>query len=147
MNAPDRRRRVQRSRVIDAPATRIHDILVAAPELPDWNPAFVRVEGPARATTGIEYRLGVIRGLRGTLTYTRIDADVIAMSWAVPFLSETATWTLTPHATPHQTRVTHEVERLGALAAFLGHSLDTLPELRLERLAQRAAARSRLGEP
>lgn len=62
------------SAIIDSPAARVHDILLAAPELPDWNPAFVRVDGPARATTGVEYRLDVTRGLRGTLTYTRSTA-------------------------------------------------------------------------
>jgi hypothetical protein len=129
------------SAIIDSPAARVHDILLDAPELPDWNPAFVRVEGPARATTGVEYRLDVIRGLRGTLTYTHIDAEMIVMSWTVPLLRETGAWTLAPHATPHQTRVAHEVERRGALATFLGQSLDSLPGLRLERLAERAAVR------
>ena len=127
------------SAIIDSPAARVHDILLPAPELPDWNPAFVRVEGPARATTGVEYRLDAIRGLRGTLTYTRIDSDAITISWRVPGLSETGRWQLSPQPVRQRTRVTHTVERHGPLAALLGHALDTLPRLRLERLAERTA--------
>ncbi|MEV1295897.1 SRPBCC family protein [Pseudonocardia sp. NPDC049635] len=128
------------SAIIEAPAERIRGVLLSAPLLPEWNPAFVRVEGPARAAAGTDYQLQVIRGLRGTLTYTHVDSEEITMSWRVSGLSETGQWQLSPHPTRHQTRVTHTVERHGALAVVLGHALGTLPRLRLERLAERAAA-------
>ena len=59
--------------VIDAPVDSIREALLAATHLPEWNPAFVRVTGPARATPGATYDLDAIKGLRGTLTYTRAE--------------------------------------------------------------------------
>jgi len=127
------------SALISAPAHIVRDTLLAATRLPEWNPAFIRVDGPARATVGTDYDLEGIRSLHGSLTYTRIDAHEIVMAWRVPLLSETGTWMLEQHG-PGVTRVTHTVERRGALALALAHTLDTLPPLRLERLEQRVGA-------
>ncbi|GAB2471614.1 hypothetical protein GCM10027063_10210 [Promicromonospora xylanilytica] len=129
------------SAVIDAPIAHVRTALLSATQLPEWNPAFVKVEGPPRAVAGTEYRLEVIRGLRGTLVYTHIDGGAITISWRVTGLSETGEWQLTPLDT-RQTRVTHAVERDGPLALLLGHTLATLPSLRLERLAQWTAGSS-----
>ncbi|WP_454114989.1 SRPBCC family protein [Microbacterium lacticum] len=122
--------------VIDAPVDSIREALLAATHLPEWNPAFVRVTGPARATPGATYDLDAIKGLRGTLTYTRAEPRAIAFTWQVPLLSETGTWQLNEHG-PARTVVTHTVERHGALAIALAHTLGTLPLLRLDRLAER----------
>lgn len=127
------------SAIIDAPIERVREALLSATQLPEWNPAFVKVEGPPRAVAGAEYRLEVIRGLRGELSYTRIDGEAITISWRVTGLSETGEWQLTSLDTLRQTRVTHAVERDGPLALLLGHTLGTLPSLRLERLAQRVS--------
>jgi len=115
--------------------------LLAATRLPEWNPAFVNVAGPAVATVAAEYELETIRGLRGSLAYTRIDAEQITMTWRVPLLSETGTWLIEEHG-PARTQVTHTVERHGPLAAAISHTLATLPRLRLDRLAVRTEDRS-----
>ncbi|MEV7693570.1 SRPBCC family protein [Microbacterium sp. NPDC089189] len=120
---------------IDAPLAVVREALLAAPRLPEWNPAFVRVAGAARATLGSVYEVEVIRGLRGTLTYTEVEEHRIAFSWRVPMLSEQGIWELRPRGRAG-TAVAHTVERQGALAAVLAHTLRTLPRLRLERLAE-----------
>ncbi|MFD1719024.1 SRPBCC family protein [Georgenia deserti] len=125
--------------VIDAPIEHVREALLSATLLPEWNPAFVKVEGTPRAVAGAEYRLETIRGLRGALTYTYIDGEAITISWRVTGLSETGEWQLTRLDASRQTRVTHAVERDGPLALLLGHTLGTLPSLRLERLAQRVS--------
>ncbi|GAA1998473.1 SRPBCC family protein [Microbacterium ulmi] len=122
--------------LIGAPIEAVRDILLSATSLPDWNPAFIRVAGDDPATPGAEYALEAIRGHRGTLTYTQIEDRTIAFSWRVPLLSETAAWHLS-EVSATRTAVTHTVERSGALAAVLAHTLETLPGLRLDRLAAR----------
>lgn len=130
------------SLVIDAARDRIHDALTAAPQLPEWNPAFLHVDGPARPTVGADYALRAIRGMRGTLTYAHISPHTITMMWTVPLLTEVGTWHLAADSSPTRTHVTHTVERRGPLAALLWHTLDGLPVLRLERLAHRTTTRS-----
>ena len=125
--------------VIDAPLTTIRDTLLAAPELPEWNPAFRCVTGPARATLDAAYELEAIRGMRGTLTYPEIQEHRIVLSWHVPMLSEHGAWELEERG-PGCTVVTHTVQRQGPLAIMLGPTLATLPTLRLDRLVERATS-------
>lgn len=125
--------------VIDAPLTTVRDALLAAPELPEWNPAFRLVTGPSRATRDAAYELEAIRGMRGTLTYPEIQEHQIVLAWRVPMLSEQGVWELEEHG-PGRTVVTHTVQRHGPLAIMLGHTLATLPTLRLDRLAERTAS-------
>ncbi|MGB4777676.1 SRPBCC family protein [Microbacterium sp.] len=122
---------------IAAPAAIIREALVSATQLPEWNPAFVRVGGPTVATVDVEYELETIMGRHGSLTYTRIEPDRIVMTWRVPLLRERGTWLIEEHGPAH-TRVTHSVERHGALVAAIAHTLGTLPQLRLDRLTARA---------
>ncbi|GAB3599146.1 SRPBCC family protein [Microbacterium tumbae] len=122
--------------ILDAPIRPVRDTLLAATRLPEWNPAFVRVSGIDPAVRGAEYALEAIRGLRGKLTYTQTESYTIAFSWEVPLLSETGLWQLA-EPSPGRTLVTHTVERRGALAMALVHTLGTLPGLRLERLSER----------
>lgn len=127
------------STLIEAPSVRIHEVLLAAPQLPEWNPAFRTVAGIESAGPGERYKLEIIRGLRGTLHYPRITAEAVMMEWEVPGMWELGTWSLESDGSSVRTRVTHTVQRSGPLAAILSGALDTLPSLRLERLAQHLA--------
>ena len=72
----------------------IYHVLTSPTLLPDWNPAFVHIDGAPVAVVGTPYRLEIIRGLRGAFTYTRIDHDAVTMRWHVPGLSEECSWHL-----------------------------------------------------
>jgi hypothetical protein len=113
----------------------VRRVLLDPLALPEWNPAFHRVDGPAQVTAGAEYHIRVRPGLAGTLTYTRIDANRIDMTWQVPGFRETGRWTLQSHATG--TSVRHEFEHEGALATVLQHAYRGVAELRLQRLDER----------
>lgn len=126
------------SALIHAPAPTVRAALLTATALPEWNPAFSRVDGPATAAVDEPYELETIMSLRGSLAYTRIDSSEITMVWRIPMLRESGTWLLTERDAT-RTFVTHTVERHGPLAAVIAHTLATLPRLRLDRLQQRVA--------
>jgi hypothetical protein len=107
--------------------------------LPDWNPAFLRIAGPDQASTHHTYSLSTIGGLKGSFAYTRIDHEVIGMTWSIPGMTEICTWTLSA-AQGDRCIVTHTVERSGPLARVLRGSLQGLPKLRLDRLTQQTMA-------
>lgn len=116
-------------------ADAVRRVLLDPLALPDWNPAFLSVDGPERATLGTEYRIRVRPGLTGTLTYTSVDADRIDITWQVPAFRETSSWTL--RALPAGTLVGHEFEHAGALAAVLEGAYQGVARLRLQRLDER----------
>lgn len=125
------------TRTVNAPIAALRDILLAAPKLPEWNPAFVRLTGASYAAEGSAYELETIRGLRGILTYTHVQERIIEFSWNIPMLTETGIWNLIEDGRGC-TMVTHTVQRGGPLALVLAHTLQTLPRLRLDRLVERA---------
>lgn len=94
---------------VEAPIERVHAVLLAAPRLPEWNPAFTTVTGAESATPGERYDLEAIRGLRGSLHYPRITAAEIIMTWHVAGMTETGTWELASEGPGRSTIVTHTV--------------------------------------
>lgn len=125
------------TRLVNAAATRIRRALLDPQALPDWNPAFRSIAGPADAAVGVRYPIGVTGGLSGTWEYTYIDDTRIDTAWQVPGFRETGTWRLVPHG--DGTMVTHEFSHEGPLARMLAHAYRGVAQLRLDRLAARAA--------
>lgn len=72
----------------------VRAVLLDAPALPEWNPAFLSVRGPYPATTQHRYTLTVRPGLRGTWQYTSIQDERVEAGWHVPGFTETASWAL-----------------------------------------------------
>ncbi|WP_327237836.1 SRPBCC family protein [Streptomyces sp. NBC_01317] len=125
------------TRFLDASPAQVRHALLDPLALRDWNPAFKRVDGPARATTGVPYALTVVGGLTGTWQYTRIEEREIDCAWQVPGFQETGTWRLRPHL--DGTLVTHAFTHQGPLARALAKAYRGVAELRLDRLTERAA--------
>lgn len=125
----------QASLAIQATPDRIHKVLLDALALPEWNEAFLAIEGPA---DGGRYRLRVRPGLSGWLEYTAIEPNRVEVSWHVPGFRETGTWLLDDHLT------THSFHQTGPLAAALRSSYRGIAAVRLERLERRLAV---LGSP
>ncbi|GAB3955146.1 hypothetical protein GCM10027614_63540 [Micromonospora vulcania] len=84
------------------------------------------------------FRILVHPGLRGTWRYTRTDTERIDTLWSVPGFTETGIWHVEPRG--DGSLVTHEFTHRGPLAAVLASAYRGVAELRLDRLAQRAAA-------
>jgi hypothetical protein len=115
----------------------VRDILVQPLAMPQWNPAFRVVEGPAEGLVGVKYALKTVQGLSGSLWYTKVTSDRVEMSWTVPGFSEHGTWEL--HEAMYGTSVIHRFEHSGPLAALLRAAYRGVADLRLQRLATRAA--------
>lgn len=124
-------------RLIPAPLPRIREILLQPRHLPEWNPAFRTLSGPTTAKAGERYSLTVRGGLRGHVEYTEIGDRDVAMAWRVPGFQETGTWRLESRGAA--TLVTHQFAHEGPLARALSSAFVGVAELRLERLADRAA--------
>ncbi|WP_433434792.1 SRPBCC family protein [Nonomuraea sp. CA-141351] len=130
------------TRFLNAPLDRVRHALLDPQALPEWNPAFRSLNGPARAATGTRYLITVKGELSGTWEYTRIDDHDIDTTWQVPGFRETGTWHLRPH--DYGTIVTHEFRHEGPLARLLSKAYRGVAELRLDRLTQRTAAAASL---
>ncbi|WP_200207716.1 SRPBCC family protein [Micromonospora coerulea] len=129
----------QATRIIDETSARVREILLDAARLPDWNSAFLSIEDPGGTAADREFAIVVRPGLRGTWRYTVIEDERIDTAWKVPGFAETGTWQLRPHSTG-RTLVTHGFEHRGPLARVLANAYRGVAEVRLDRLAQRAAA-------
>ncbi|QNE20206.1 hypothetical protein F1D05_22720 [Kribbella qitaiheensis] len=123
---------------IPADPAAIRHALLDALSLPEWNEAFLSVDGPADATVGVRYVLRVRPGLTGHLEYTAIETDRIDVSWQVPGFHETGSWILGPGNS-----VTHSFEHSGPLSAVLRPAYRGIAAVRLDRLANRIAQLSR----
>ncbi|TDU89437.1 polyketide cyclase/dehydrase/lipid transport protein [Kribbella voronezhensis] len=123
---------------IPADPAAIRHALLDALSLPEWNEAFLAIDGPADAAVGVRYVLRVRPGLTGHLEYTVIQADRIDFTWQVPGFHETSSWVLGPDGT-----VTHSFEQSGPLAAVLRPAYRGIAAVRLDRLANRVAQLSR----
>jgi hypothetical protein len=123
---------------IPADPAAIRHALLDALSLPEWNEAFLEIEGPDDPAVGVRYVLRVRPGLTGHLEYTAIEADRIDLSWQVPGFHETSSWVLGPDNT-----VTHSFEQSGPLAAVLRPAYRGIAAVRLDRLANRVAQLSR----
>ena len=121
------------TRVVQADAARVRELLSRPLELPDWNPAFTHLTGPATAVQDHPYELVARGGLRGTFVYTMMLEHRVDMRWEVPGLRETGTWMLEP--VPGGTMVTHEFAQAGPLAVALRRATRGVATLRLGRLA------------
>ena len=120
------------SAVIPASTEKIRRVLLDAAALPEWNEAFVLVEGPAEPTPGQPYSLRIRSGLTGRLEYSRVEPDLIGIIWNVPGFREVGLWTLGPEG-----QVTHAFEHSGPLAAILRPAYRGIAAVRLQRLATR----------
>jgi hypothetical protein len=116
----------------------IRHALLDALSLPEWNEAFLSIDGPDEPAVGLHYVLRVRPGLTGHLEYTLIDANRINLSWQVPGFHETSSWVIGPDST-----VTHSFEQSGPLAAVLRPAYRGIAAVRLDRLANRVAQLSR----
>lgn len=125
------------TRLINAPVPQIRNALLDPRALPEWNPAFHTVDGPARATTGVSYPITVRGGLTGSWQYATIEDQRIDTTWRIPGFHETGTWRFEPRG--QDTLVIHEFHHQGPLARLLSNAYRGVAELRLDRLAQRAS--------
>ncbi|MEV5961619.1 SRPBCC family protein [Kribbella sp. NPDC051952] len=117
---------------IHAHPTAIRHILLDALGLPEWNEAFLAIDGPAEADLGSAYALRVRPGFAGELRYTVVEADRIEITWQVPGFREVGTWTIGPDS-----QVTHTFEQSGPLATVLRPAYRNIATIRLARLANR----------
>ncbi len=122
--------------LIRAPLERVREILLRPLELPEWNPAFTALTGPAHPAEGDSYGLTIRSGLTGSLTYEHIDIQHVALHWSTVGFRESATWSLEPIGTA--TRVVHEFDHEGGLALLLRQAFRTVAQQRNERLKERA---------
>ena len=123
---------------IAAPLAVVRQVLLSPLQFPDWNPAFRSLTGPQHATLGITYALTVRPALSGHFSYAAIGDTHIETRWDVPGLAEHGTWDLI--ARDRATIVTHQFRHSGRLATLLEHAFRGVADLRLSRLADRAAA-------
>jgi hypothetical protein len=125
--------------LIRAPAAAVSDVLLDAPGLPAWNPAFLSVSA-ASAGAGAEHAIRVRGGLSGTFRYTRVDAQRVESAWQVPGLSETNYWALRSEGPT--TWVEHGLRHRGVLAAMLRGAFAGVADLRVSRLKLQVESRS-----
>jgi hypothetical protein len=125
------------TRVRATPET-VRRILLQPLAFPDWNPAFLSMQGPPKAIVGQTYSMRARPGLAGTFEYTRIEDALIGISWQVPGLREVGSWQV--RSDDAGTVVTHEFSQQGSLARLLSGAFRGVADLRLERLADRASA-------
>ncbi|MEI8410357.1 MULTISPECIES: SRPBCC family protein [unclassified Kribbella] len=119
----------QATDTIPASQAAIRHVLLDALALPEWNEAFLAIEGPH---DGDHYALRVRPGLTGELQYTVIEPDRIEITWQVPGFREVGTWTVTADS-----QVTHTFEQTGPLAAVLRPAYRNVATIRLARLTNR----------
>jgi hypothetical protein len=122
----------QATEIIHAGPAAIRHVLLDALALPEWNEAFLAIDGPAEAELGSSYALRVRPGFAGELQYTAVEPDRIEISWQVPGFREVGTWTIGPDS-----RVTHTFEQSGPLATVLRPAYRNIATIRLARLANR----------
>jgi hypothetical protein len=129
--------------LVQAPPAVVRQILLEPTELAEWNPAFLSIKGPHHAVIGQRYPIVVRGGLSGNWEYRQISDDLIEGHWQVPGLAEVNTWHFRPHGPG--THVIHSFQHRGALAAVLRPAFSNVADLRLDRLAKRATARTMTG--
>jgi len=122
----------QATDTIPANPTAIRHALLDGLALPEWNEAFLAIDGPAEAELGARYALRVRPGLAGELQYTAVEADRVEITWQVPGFREVGTWTI-----GSDSRVTHTFEQSGPLATVLRPAYRNVATIRLARLANR----------
>jgi hypothetical protein len=122
----------QATDTIPASQAAIRHVLLDALALPEWNEAFLSIDGPADAQANTRYDLRVRPGLTGELQYTVIEPDRIEITWQVPGFREVGTWTIAADG-----QVTHTFEQTGPLATVLRPAYRNIATIRLARLANR----------
>jgi hypothetical protein len=122
----------QATETIHAGTAAIRHVLLDALALPEWNEAFLAIDGPAEADLGSSYALRVRPGFAGELQYPVVEHDRIEISWQVPGFREVGTWTIGPDS-----QVTHTFEQSGPLATVLRPAYRNIATIRLARLANR----------
>jgi uncharacterized protein YndB with AHSA1/START domain len=125
----------QATDTIPAGPTAIRHLLLDALALPEWNEAFLDIEGPPAAAEGSRYALRVRPGLSGELLYTAVEPDRIEITWQVPGFREVGTWAIGPDS-----QVTHTFEQTGPLATVLRPAYRNIATIRLARLTNRLRA-------
>ena len=122
----------QATDTIPAHPTAIRHILLDALALPEWNEAFLAIDGPVETDLGTRYALRVRPGFAGELQYTVVEADRIEITWQVPGFREVGIWIIGPDR-----QVTHTFEQSGPLATVLRPAYRNVATIRLARLANR----------
>ncbi|WP_329483578.1 hypothetical protein OG555_15475 [Kribbella sp. NBC_01484] len=122
----------QATEAIPADPTAIRHVLLDVLALPEWNEAFLTIDGPEQAELGARYALQVRPGLAGELQYTAVEADRIEITWQVPGFREVGIWTIGPDR-----QITHTFEQSGPLATVLRPAYRNVATIRLARLANR----------
>ncbi|MFF1822269.1 hypothetical protein ACFVWG_33515 [Kribbella sp. NPDC058245] len=117
---------------IPAGPTAIRHLLLDALTLPEWNEAFLAIDGPPAAEQGSRYALRVRPGLAGELVYTAVEADRVEITWQVPGFREVGIWAIGPDS-----QVTHTFEQTGPLATVLRPAYRNIATIRLARLTNR----------
>lgn len=107
------------------------DVLLDPLALPQWNEAFLSIDGPRTPEVGQRYQLRAKPGLSGWLEYTAISPERIEITWQVPGFHERGVWLL------DKGLVTHSFEHSGPLAAVLRPAYRGIAAVRLDRLQQR----------
>ena len=122
----------QATETIHAGPAAIRQVLLDALALPEWNEAFLAIDGPGDPDLGTRYALRVRPGFAGELQYTVIAPDRIEITWRVPGFHEVGSWTISPDS-----QVTHSFEQSGPLATVLRPAYRNVATIRLARLANR----------
>lgn len=117
---------------IHAPQSAIRQVLLDALGLPEWNEAFIAIDGPRETNPGTRYALRVRPGFSGELQYTVVEQDRVEIVWHVSGFREVGTWTFDADG-----RVTHTFEQSGPLATVLRPAYRNIATIRLARLANR----------
>jgi hypothetical protein len=122
----------QATEAIPADPAAIRHVLLDALSLPEWNEAFLAIDGPTEAALGSRYALKVRPGLAGELQYTVVEADHIEIVWRAPGFHEVGTWRIGADG-----QVTHTFEQSGPLATVLRPAYRNIATIRLARLTNR----------
>lgn len=122
----------QATATIAAGTAAARQVLLDALALPEWNEAFLGIDGPAEPTTTSRYALRVRTGLTGELRYPVIEPDRIEIHWQAPGFAEVGIWTLDPDG-----RVTHAFEQTGPLATVLRPAYKGIAAVRIDRMINR----------
>jgi hypothetical protein len=122
----------QATDTIPASPAAIRHVLLDALALPEWNEAFLGIDGPTDPSVSARYALRVRPGLTGELQYTVIGPDRIEITWQVPGFREVGTWTITADS-----QVTHTFEQSGPLATVLRPAYRNIATIRVARLTNR----------
>jgi polyketide cyclase/dehydrase/lipid transport protein len=120
--------------IVAAEPGRIREVLLDPAAMPGWNPALLSLTGTGEAVLDHPYPVVVRGGLRGHMTYRRIQDDQIDIDYRVRLLGlEEGTWILEV-VDPDHTRVRHTFKHEGFAGGLTAGIFRGVAGLRVGRL-------------